>query len=60
MHITEEFLREAIQTVRNVMGYDTGTYSDSQIMTMKGPVVGALVQARVALWIQENDFARRP
>lgn len=32
MHITEEFLREAIQEVRNVMGFDTGSHTDHQIM----------------------------
>ena len=59
MHITEEFLREAIQVVRNVMGFNTKAYTDSDIMGMKGDVISALVQSKTAIWIHENEMVRR-
>jgi hypothetical protein len=47
--ITEKFLREAIAEVRAVMAFDTGTWSDNEILTAKGAVVGALVQAKAII-----------
>lgn len=55
MNLTEQFLREAIQTVRNVMGFNTGGFSDSDLMTMKGPVIAALVQVRMQHWIHDQN-----
>ena len=59
MHITEKILREAIETVRSIMAFDTGSYTDHQIMGMYGPVIASLVQSNTAFLIQDRETRRR-